>query len=113
MLATALALIAAAYEGRDRSTALAVWGATVGGAVAIGPLVGGALTEAFGWEAIFFVNVPIGIGAVVLTERGLVNVAASDPQPIDWPGLVTGSAALSLLILGAVPRQRGGLGERR
>ena len=67
MFATSLALLASAYSGRDRGTAFGLWGATTGAAVAIGPLVGGVLTEGIGWEAIFFVNVPIGIAAVALT----------------------------------------------
>jgi len=102
MFATALALIAQEFEGRERGNAIGIWGATVGGAVAIGPLVGGVITEGLGWEWIFFINVPIGIGALVLTETKLANVKASDPQPIDWPGLVTFSAALFLLIFGLI-----------
>src|SRR6478672_1143818 len=66
MFATSLALIGQEFQGRDRATAIGVWGATIGGAVAIGPLVGGLLTEGLGWEWIFFVNVPIGIAAIVL-----------------------------------------------
>src|SRR5213592_2948298 len=50
MFATALALIAQEFDGRERAKAIGVWGATVGGAVAVGPLVGGLLTEGFGWE---------------------------------------------------------------
>jgi EmrB/QacA subfamily drug resistance transporter len=102
MFATALALIAQDFDGPERATAIGAWGATVGGAVAIGPLVGGLLTEGLGWEWIFFVNVPIGIAAVALTERKLLNVAATDPQPIDWPGLVTFSLGLFLLIFGLI-----------
>jgi EmrB/QacA subfamily drug resistance transporter len=102
MFATALALIAQEFEGRERGTAIGVWGATVGGAVAIGPLVGGLLTEHFGWEWIFFVNVPIGIGALALTLTRLVNVKATDPKPIDWAGVVTFSAGLFLLIFGLI-----------
>ena len=68
MFATSLALIAQEFHGKERATAIGVWGATIGGAVAIGPLVGGVLTEGLGWEWIFFVNVPIGIAAMVLTE---------------------------------------------
>ncbi len=102
MFATSLALIGQEFHGKDRATAFGVWGATVGGAVAVGPLIGGVITENFGWEWIFFVNVPIGITAMVLTERRIVNVFAQDPEPIDLPGLVTFSAALFLLIFGLI-----------
>src|SRR5204863_933178 len=64
MFATSLALIGQEFHGKDRATAFGVWGATVGGAVAIGPLVGGLITEHLGWQWIFFVNIPIGVVAV-------------------------------------------------
>ena len=92
MFATSLALIGQEFHGKDRATAFGVWGATVGG----------VLTENFGWEWIFFVNVPIGIAAMVLTERKIVNVFAQDPEPVDVPGLVTFSSALFLLIFGLI-----------
>jgi EmrB/QacA subfamily drug resistance transporter len=102
MFATSLALIGQEFQGKDRATAFGVWGATIGGAVAVGPLVGGVITENLGWEWIFFVNIPIGIGAIVLTERKIVNVFADDPEPVDLPGLVTFSSALFLLIFGLI-----------
>ena len=102
MFATSLALIGQEFHGKDRATAFGVWGATIGGAVAIGPLVGGVVTESFGWEWIFFLNVPIGIVAMFLTERKIVNVFAQDPEPIDFPGLVTFSLSLFLLIFGLI-----------
>ena len=102
MFATSLALIAQEFHGRDRATAFGVWGATIGGAVAIGPLVGGLITEHLGWQWIFFVNIPIGAVAIALTEMRLVNVAAQDAERIDLPGLVTFSASLFLLILGLI-----------
>ncbi len=102
MFATSLALIGQEFHGKDRATAFGVWGATIGGAVAVGPLVGGVITETLGWEWIFFVNVPIGIVAMALTERKIVNVFAKDPEPIDVPGLVTFSSALFLLIFGLI-----------
>jgi EmrB/QacA subfamily drug resistance transporter len=111
MFSTALALIAQEFEGRERANAIGIWGATVGGAVAIGPLVGGLLTEGLGWEWIFFVNVPIGIAALVLTETKLRNVRATDPQPIDVPGLFTFSAALFLLIFGLIRGNAEGWGS--
>lgn len=102
MFATSLALIGQEFHGKDRATAFGVWGATVGGAVAIGPLVGGLITEHLGWEWIFFVNIPIGAVAVALTELRLANVAAQDPQRIDLPGLATFSGGLFLLIFGLI-----------
>jgi EmrB/QacA subfamily drug resistance transporter len=102
MFATSLALIGQEFQGKDRATAFGVWGATVGGAVAVGPLVGGVITESFGWEWIFFVNVPIGIVAMVLTERKVRNVFAENPEPVDVPGLVTFSAALFLFIFALI-----------
>jgi EmrB/QacA subfamily drug resistance transporter len=98
MFATSLALIAQEFHGKDRGTAIGAWGATIGGAVAVGPLIGGALTEGLGWEWIFFVNVPIGIAASVLTTTRVANLRAPDPSPIDWLGLGTFSLGLFALI---------------
>jgi EmrB/QacA subfamily drug resistance transporter len=111
MFATSLALIGQEFHGKDRATAFGVWGATVGGAVAIGPLVGGVITEHLGWEWIFFVNVPIGVLAIALTEIRLANVAAQDPQRIDLPGLVTFSLGLFLLIFGLIRGNPDGWGS--
>jgi EmrB/QacA subfamily drug resistance transporter len=102
MFATSLALLASAFQGRERGTAVGIWGATIGAAVAIGPLVGGVLTEGIGWEAIFYVNIPIGIGAIYIS---LTRVAESkDPNagPTDWVGLVSFSVSLFLLIFALV-----------
>jgi EmrB/QacA subfamily drug resistance transporter len=102
MFATSLALLASAFHGRERGTAVGIWGATIGAAVAIGPLVGGILTESVGWESIFYINVPIGIGAIYIS---LTRVAESrDPNagPPDWLGLVTFSLGLFLLIFALV-----------
>ncbi len=111
MFATSLALIGQEFHGRDRATAFGVWGATVGGAVAIGPLVGGLITEHFGWEWIFFVNIPIGVVAILLTEARLANVAAQDPQRIDLPGLLAFSTGLFLLIFGLIRGNAEGWGS--
>jgi EmrB/QacA subfamily drug resistance transporter len=102
MFATSLALIGQEFHGKDRATAFGVWGATIGGAVAVGPLIGGVITEHLGWEWIFFVNVPIGIAAILLTERKIVNVYADDPEPVDLPGLLTFSSGLFLLVFGLI-----------
>jgi EmrB/QacA subfamily drug resistance transporter len=100
MFATALALIAQDYQGRARGTAIAFWGATVGGAVAVGPVLGGALTDAFGWRWVFFVNLPIGVAVTAIAAVRMVNVADPDARRLDLGGLVTLSGSLFLLIFG-------------
>jgi EmrB/QacA subfamily drug resistance transporter len=102
LFATSLALIAQAFTGRDRGTAFGIWGATIGAAVAIGPLVGGALTDGIGWEWIFFVNVPIGIAAVFITLAKVDESKDPHPAGIDWGGAVTFTAALFMLVLGLI-----------
>jgi EmrB/QacA subfamily drug resistance transporter len=68
---TGFALLAAGYDGRDRGTAISVFFAVNGLGAAAGPLVGGVLTEYFGWAAIFFVNVPLALGTAVFVRRVL------------------------------------------
>jgi EmrB/QacA subfamily drug resistance transporter len=111
MFATALALIAQEFEGRERANAIGIWGATVGGAVAVGPLVGGLVTDGLGWEWIFFINVPIGLAAIALTQLRLANIAATDVQPVDWAGLVTFSLSLFGLIFGLIRGNAEGWGS--
>jgi hypothetical protein len=98
MFACSAALIAGAFPPQERGTAFGIFGGTIGAAVAIGPLVGGALTEGLGWEWVFFVNVPIGIAAILIA---LMRVAESrDPRSghIDVTGFATFSGGLCLLV---------------
>jgi EmrB/QacA subfamily drug resistance transporter len=102
MFSTSLALIAQEFPPQERGTAFGLWGATTGFAVAVGPLVGGVLTEGIGWEWIFFVNIPIGLVTAAMT---LMRVPESERDPtarIDWPGLATFSGALFCLILALI-----------
>jgi EmrB/QacA subfamily drug resistance transporter len=111
MFATSLALLASAFSGRERGTAFGIWGATTGAAVAIGPLVGGVLTESVGWESIFFINVPIGLVAIVVSLRKVRETRDPNPRAIDWVGLVTFSVALFLLIFALVRGNAEGWGS--
>jgi EmrB/QacA subfamily drug resistance transporter len=102
MFATSLALIADAFHGRDRGTAFGIYGAVIGGAVAIGPLLGGAITSALGWRWIFFVNVPIGVIAVAITLTRVDPSKGISGRRVDWPGFFTFSAALFMLVFALV-----------
>jgi EmrB/QacA subfamily drug resistance transporter len=102
MFATSLALIAAAFTGRERGTAFGIYGAVLGGAVAVGPLVGGAITSGIGWRWIFFVNVPVGVVAVIITLTKIRESKDPNHRRIDWIGFVSFSGSLFMLILALI-----------
>lgn len=102
MFATGLALIGQEFQGQERGKAIAAWGATVGAAVAVGPLVGGILTSGLGWRWIFFVNVPIGIATLWLTLTRMVNLHDPESTRLDTAGVVTFSVAMFLLVFGFI-----------
>ncbi|MEU8892735.1 MFS transporter [Streptomyces sp. NPDC048442] len=88
MFATTLSLLAAGYQGRDRSVALGVWGAVSGAAAAIGPVLGGVLTQALDWRWIFFVNLPVSALAIWVTLRTVPESRGRGERRIDWAGTV-------------------------
>ncbi len=102
MFATGLALISQEFHGKERGTAFGLWGATIGAAVAVGPLVGGMLTSWLSWRWIFFVNIPIGVIAVILAVRELRESSDPDQSRLDPVGLVTLTGGLLALILALI-----------
>ncbi len=102
MFSVSLALLADAFRGKDRGTAFGIWGAITGLAVAIGPLLGGALTSGLSWRWIFFVNLPIGIVAVVITFLKVAESKAPQARRLDWAGFVLFTVALSSLVYGLI-----------
>jgi EmrB/QacA subfamily drug resistance transporter len=111
MFATSLALIAEAFQGRERGVAFGVFGGVIGAAVAVGPVIGGVITSGIGWEWIFFVNVPIGVGAVALTMSQVRESSDPDAAGVDWLGLVTFSGSLFLLVFALVQGNEKGWGS--
>lgn len=102
MFATALALLASAFHGRDRGVAFGAFGATTGVAVAVGPVLGGVLTSGLSWRWIFFVNIPICLIAVAVAVWRVQE--SHDPRAgrPDWFGFVSFSLALGALVYGLI-----------
>src|SRR5437763_8045947 len=113
MFATALALLAQEFHGRERGTAFGIWGATISAAAAIGPLLGGVLTQAFGWSSIFYINVPIGIAAAILTVTKLAESRDPSQSRLDWIGTVTFTASLFTLVLAIIRGNSDGWGSTK
>ena len=102
MFAVSLALLADAFRGKDRGIAFGVWGGVTGLAVAIGPLLGGILTSGLSWRWIFFVNVPIGIVAVVIAVLKVSESRAQQVTRPDWAGFALFTVALASLVYGLI-----------
>src|ERR1700759_5782858 len=111
MFSTSLALRESAFQGRERGTAFGVWGAITGLAVAIGPVVGGALTSGLSWRWIFLVNVPIGIVAVAITVMQVEESRHPGPRQPDYIGVVTFSGALGALVYALIKGNAKGWGS--
>ena len=111
MFSTSLALLGSAFQGRERGTAFGVWGAITGLAVAIGPVVGGALTTALSWRWIFLVNVPIGVVAVVLTILRVEESRQPGNHRIDPIGVITFSGSLGALVYALIKANEKGWGS--
>jgi predicted MFS family arabinose efflux permease len=88
-----------------------VFGAITGVAVAVGPVLGGALTSGLSWRWIFFVNVPIGVAALVVTLTRVTESRAPGARRPDWPGCVTFTAALTGLVFGLIRSHPDGWGS--
>ncbi len=99
MFSVSLAILSQEFHGRERGTAFGIWGATIGAAVAIGPLVGGALTTWAGWRWIFFVNLPIGALCVVGALRYLHESRNEEHGGFDLLGFALLTAGLFSLVL--------------
>lgn len=94
-----MAIITRIFPAERRGKAMALWGATAGVATLVGPILGGFLVDAAGWEWIFFINVPVGIVGFALAWR-LVPSLPTKAHSFDWLGVVLSGAGMFLLVFG-------------
>jgi EmrB/QacA subfamily drug resistance transporter len=112
MFAVSLALLAHAFPGtKERASALAAYGATIGASFAVGPLVGGALTSGLDWRWVFLINVPLGLAAIAVTRAGVAESRDPHARRIDYPGQVTLAGGLFLLVLALLRGNEDGWGS--
>jgi EmrB/QacA subfamily drug resistance transporter len=105
----ALSIIANAFpERKERGRAVGIWGAVAGLSIGIGPLVGGALTQTLGWRWIFWINLPIGIAAVVLAALFVPESKAVRARRFDPVGQALVLIGLSTLTWGVIGGPRAG-----
>ena len=96
LMPNSLAILGNAFSGEAKGRAIGTWAAVGAIASAVGPPLGGWLVEAIGWRAIFFINVPVALGAVLIALR-YVEESAEGAQPLDWTGALLATVALGAL----------------
>jgi EmrB/QacA subfamily drug resistance transporter len=108
-----LSIIAATFPPRERGTAIGIWAGTSALALAIGPLVGGLITEHIDWSWIFFVNVPVGALGIVASFLFIDESRDETHERLDLPGLVTSALGLFALTYGLIEANTYGWGSAR
>lgn len=112
LMPAALGLLRASFPAHKLNAAIGVWGAVIGASTAAGPIVGGLLVEKVNWESVFFINIPVGLLALLL---GLVILrdhrAENAPRSFDLPGIVLLSGAMFCLIWALIKAPTWGWGD--
>jgi EmrB/QacA subfamily drug resistance transporter len=107
VLTSALALIAAGFQGRERTIAFGIWGAVAGSSATIGPLLGGYLTAYYSWRWSFRINIFIALAAIIGSI--LIRTSRSEGhKEFDWPGTAFSAAGLFCLVFGFIEGRKYG-----
>jgi EmrB/QacA subfamily drug resistance transporter len=109
-----LSIITATFPPRQRGTAIGIWVGVSAMALAIGPLVGGILTEQINWSWIFFINIPVGIAGIIVSRLAIDETRdESEEQRLDLPGLLSSGIGLFGLTYGLIEGNNYGWGSTR
>jgi EmrB/QacA subfamily drug resistance transporter len=112
-LSSALATLSHAFRGAARARAFAFWGSVIGIAISLGPIAGGFITQHFGWEWAFYVNIPVGVVMIALTLYAVDESRDPDATRIDILGVVTFTSFLFLITLALITGNRRGWSDTR
>lgn len=94
-----MSIITRIFPPRKRGAAFGVWGATAGAATLVGPILGGVLTDLWGWQWIFYVNVPVGIIGFVLAVRFVPHLSTRS-HAFDWLGVFLSAVGMFFIVFG-------------
>lgn len=111
-LSAALATLSHFFHGEARARAFSFWGTVVGIGIASGPVVGGLVTQAFGWQWAFYVNVPIGITLLAMIARVIESSRDPHAMRLDLPGVSCFASALFLATLALIEGNQRGWHDR-
>ncbi|MGF6768327.1 EmrB/QacA subfamily drug resistance transporter [Paraburkholderia sp. GAS199] len=112
-LSAALATLSHSFRGPARAKAFAFWGSVIGVAIALGPVAGGFITQVFGWQWAFYMNIPVGALMIALTIYAVEESGDPDATRIDILGFLTFSSFLFLTTLALISGNRDGWGNAK
>ncbi|MFD8203199.1 MFS transporter [Streptomyces sp. NPDC003470] len=114
LMPAALGLLRATFPAEKLNMAIGIWGMVIGASTAGGPILGGVLVEHVNWQSVFFINVPVGVLAVVLGVLILLDHRAENaPRSFDIPGIVLLSASMFFLVWALIKAPEWGWGSGR
>ena len=102
VLPTTLSLVNATFQGKERGIAFAIWGSTIGGMVAVGPLLGGWLTTDYSWRWAFGINIPLGLIIIIGALLTVPESKEGGSKSIDWLGALYSVIAMAALVFGLI-----------
>lgn len=105
MMSLSMSIVATMFQGRERGLALGIWSSVAGLSTASGPLVGGLLVQYFSWRAIFLVNVPIGIIAIIMSILFIIKSKHEEHVKIDWIGMIVSTLMVFCFIFGLIQKE--------
>jgi EmrB/QacA subfamily drug resistance transporter len=108
-----LSILTVTFPVNERAKALGIWAGVSGIALALGPTLGGYMVEHLGWQSVFFLNVPIGIAALIVAVRTVTESVSEVERQLDVWGLVLGTAALFCVTYGLIEANQLGWGSAR
>jgi EmrB/QacA subfamily drug resistance transporter len=111
-LSSALATLSHAFQGAARARAFSFWGSVVGIGMACGPVAGGIITQGFGWEWAFYINLPIGLALIALIVRVIESSRDPDAMRLDVPGVTFLGGTLFLATLALIEGNHRGWTDR-
>ena len=113
LLPGTLSILTVTFPVHERAKALGIWAGVSGIALALGPTLGGYMVEHLGWESVFFLNVPIGIIALIVATRTVTESVSEVERQLDVTGLVLGTLALFFVTYALIEANQLGWGSPR
>jgi EmrB/QacA subfamily drug resistance transporter len=111
-LSAALATLSHEFRGAERARAFAFWGSVIGIAITLGPVAGGLITQYFGWQWAFYINIPVGIAMIALTLYAVQDSRDPNAKTLDVAGFLSFAAMLFLVTLALISGNHAGWGSR-